>query len=98
MRSQPFARVPASVNEHKFSFRLRHVLLLALIASLGAWIVPRARATFELHNRAVAFADYAQCMVGPTGVELVQRDSAGFLRLVRRRVLAAMPEDLPLVS
>lgn len=78
--------------------RLRTVLALCLFASVSTWVVPRGRATWHLHNQAVVYADYALCMVGPTGPELLRDDPLAFKELVRRRLVAAPPESKPLSS
>lgn len=57
--------------------------------------VPRVRAAWELHDLAGAAADYAACMVGPTGPELIRDNRAEFRRLVRRRLVAAPANDAP---
>ncbi len=76
--------------------RLRTVIALGLVAAAVGWFVPRGRATWRLHNQAVVYADYAMCMVGPTGPELLRENPLEFSELVRRRVVAAAPESTPL--
>ncbi len=69
--------------------RLRFVLLAALLV-FGAWTAyPRLQAAFRLHDTTVAVADYALCMVGPTGPTLIRDRPAEFRHLVRRRLIAA---------
>src|SRR5262245_24117019 len=75
--------------------RLRYVLLLALLWALGAAIAPRVRAAWQVHSVATAFADYALCMVGPTGPSLLRDNPAEFRRLARRRLIAAGADDRP---
>jgi hypothetical protein len=77
------------------SFRLRHLLLVAAMAALGWWSVPRARAAFELHSLATAAADYGVCMVGPTGASTLRDNPQGFAALVRRRLVDAQPGAYP---
>lgn len=48
-----------------------------------------------MHDLASRAADYAACMVGPTGPELIRDHLAEFSRLVRRRVVAATPDEAP---
>lgn len=75
--------------------RLRFVLVLAL-AAWGLWSgYPRMQSAFQLHSQAVATADYALCMVGPTGPTLIRDRESDFLRLVRRRLIASAPTDRP---
>jgi hypothetical protein len=63
------------------------------------WLVwigyPRARAAFRLHEVSVASADYALCMVGPTGPSLIRDRPRDFERLVRRRLIASDAKDRP---
>lgn len=56
---------------------------------------PRVRAAWELHDLAAKAADYALCMAGPTGPELIRDNGAEFRRLVRRRLIAAAPDEAP---
>jgi len=81
----------ASVNPAVLprSFRLRHLLGVGL-AVLGAlWVLPRARAAWQLHDTAALFADYGLCMAGPTGAVLLRDQPQEFWQLVRRRLVAA---------
>jgi hypothetical protein len=75
--------------------RIRHLLLLGLLLALGFTGVPRMRAAFRLHSAATAFADYALCMVGPTGPSLLRDNPAEFRRLARRRLIVAGASDRP---
>jgi hypothetical protein len=47
------------------------------------------QAAFRLHDATVATADYALCMVGPTGPTLIRDRPRDFHQLVRRRLIAA---------
>jgi hypothetical protein len=71
------------------ALRLRHLLLLVGVVALGAWLWPRGRAAWRLHQLAVVSADHALCMVGPTGPRLLREDPAALPELLRRRVVAA---------
>src|SRR5687767_7585259 len=52
--------------------RIRTLLLLAVIGC-AAWIgYPRAVAAWRLHEAATKVANYAVCMVGPTGPALLR--------------------------
>jgi hypothetical protein len=75
--------------------RLRYVLFVALLWALGAAIAPRVRAAWQVHSVATAFADYALCVVGPTGPSLLRDNPAEFRRLARRRLIAAGADDRP---
>jgi len=98
MRNQRLVEDQPSTDQQRRAFRLRHVLLIGIIVWGLVWAVPRARATLELHDRATAFADYALCLVGPTGPDIVRTRPQEFISLVRRRVVAALPQDVPLSS
>src|SRR5512140_3059080 len=52
-------------------FRLRGLIAAAGALSLVALLVPRMRAAWQLQSMAAAFANYALCMVGPTGPSLL---------------------------
>ncbi len=76
-------------------FKLRFVLLIAA-AAFGLWsFYPRLQAAFRLHDVTVATADYALCMVGPTGPTLIRDRPRDFEHLVRRRLIASGPADRP---
>lgn len=78
--------------------RLRYVLLIGLLG-LGAWYaVPRARAAWRVYSVATELADYALCMVGPTGPALLRDESARFWQLVRRRLTAAPARSAPFAA
>lgn len=77
-------------------FRLRFVLFFALGAATVAWLVPRLEATWKVHTLATALADYAACMVGPTGPALLRdRQETQFQILERRRLVTAPAGDAP---
>jgi hypothetical protein len=75
--------------------RLRYVLGLVLAGSTLAWLSPRVRAAWQTHELASAFGDYAVCMAGPSGAQLLRDDLAAFRRLVRRRVVSAAASEAP---
>lgn len=75
--------------------RIRTLLGVALSVGVGVWAYPRAVAAVELHSTASLFADYALCMVGPLGPELLRDNAGEFRRLVRRRIVAALPDERP---
>jgi hypothetical protein len=62
--------------------------------SLGA----RGLAFWQLHGAAADFANYAACMAGPTGPELLGPRPEDFSRLVRRRLIAARPDSKPFAA
>jgi hypothetical protein len=76
-------------------FRLRTVLVLVLLGGAAWFFHPRAMAAYKLHTSASTVADYALCMVGPTGPVLLRDHPEDFRRLVRRRVVSAAPNDRP---
>jgi len=75
--------------------RLRTLLLLGLLAWGLSSVYPRLQAAFRLHDATVAIADYALCMVGPTGPASIRDRPSDFERLVRRRLVAAGPGERP---
>ncbi len=75
--------------------RLRHLLLLLMFGGL-CWVgYPRAIAAWSLHDQATKLADYALCMAGPTGPSLIRDNPSEFKRVLRRRLLSALPADRP---
>jgi hypothetical protein len=78
--------------------RLRHLLALATLVLAAQALVPRALAYWRLHGTATQFANYALCMVGPTGPVLLRDRPADFWRLVRRRLVASPPEARPFAA
>jgi hypothetical protein len=52
-------------------------------------------AAVKLHDAATSLADYALCMVGPTGPSLVRDNPTEFRRLVRRRLVSAAADERP---
>jgi hypothetical protein len=79
--------------------RLRYVILLALLAFAGAWSYPRVTAAFKLQGLASALGNYGSCMVGPTGAGLLRAQQVDeFAKLVRRRLLAAGPDEAPFAA
>jgi hypothetical protein len=75
--------------------RIRAVLLLGALAFAVWWSLPRARAAFQLYSAATAFADYALCMVGPTGPGLLRGNPHEFWRLARRKLVSSPPDEHP---
>jgi hypothetical protein len=75
--------------------RLRHVLGLLVAGLLVRGALPRLRAAWQLHSVATAFADYALCMVGPTGPALLRDNPTEFRRLARRRLIGTPADDRP---
>jgi len=86
--------IPAAVPP----VRLRLVLALATLALGVHWFTPRALAYWRLHGAATEFANYALCMAGSGGPELLARQPAEFWRLIRRRLIASPPEARPFAS
>jgi hypothetical protein len=52
----------------------------------------------ELHASATAFANYALCMAGPTGPQLLRDNPDEYRKLVRRRLVSAQPEERPFAA
>lgn len=75
--------------------RLRYVaLVVGLVAGIFS-VIPRAVAFWQLHSAATNFANYALCMVGPTGPNLLKDSPHEFWQLVRRRLISARGESRP---
>jgi len=75
--------------------RLRSLLVLGLIGA-AVWLLhPRAQAAWKLHASATQLANYALCMVGPTGPALLRDNSPEFAALVRRRLISSEPAERP---
>ncbi|MFC1642411.1 hypothetical protein ACFL5O_06955 [Myxococcota bacterium] len=86
---------PEPVRHRPPPIRLRTILGGLLILGGGWCAVPRVLALFRLHDAGTALAEYALCMVGPTGPSRIRDDPAEFGRLVRRRLVAALPDERP---
>jgi hypothetical protein len=105
-RALPLARVatspeptlPPQPRELTLPVRLRLLLVLLSLGLCGRWFVPRALAYWQLHNAATAVADYAVCMVGSAGPELLWQRPSEFWRLVRRRLVASPADARPFAA
>lgn len=96
MRQSHSPRAQASIQSGpRLPIRLRSVLLAFLVVGATSWTVPRLRAFWELQSRAVGVANYALCVVGPTGPELLRQGSPEFQELLRRRIVLSSPEAKP---
>ncbi|HSC86973.1 MAG TPA: hypothetical protein VLC09_06865 [Polyangiaceae bacterium] len=71
------------------------MLALGLVALAASNLWQRGRAAWQLHGRATTFADYALCMVGPTGPALLREGAPEYTALLRRRVLEAPAKSRP---
>jgi hypothetical protein len=78
--------------------RLRYLLLIGAVGLGLNSLIPRVLAYWQLHDAATEFANYALCMVGPTGPELLRHEPGEFWRLVRRRLVAAPRETRPFAA
>ena len=58
-------------------------------------VLPRAQAAWELHDNATWLADYALCMVGPMGPDLVRDNDPALMDLMRRRLLTSEAHAQP---
>jgi hypothetical protein len=94
-RPRPRARAQAPTLVDVAPLRLRHVLAVGGIGLAVALFVPRALAYVRLHEAASSFANYALCMVGPTGPSTLVDRPQEFQRLVRRRLVAAPADSRP---
>jgi len=89
---------PEASSGPALPFRLRWLLVL-----LGAGLAVRslglgAVAYWRLHAAATQFGNYAGCMAGPTGPELLRDRPSEFWQLVRRRLIASSPEARPFAA
>ncbi len=75
--------------------RLRYVLAILIAGWGGVSLARQARSAFELHDAASKAANYALCMVGPTGPKLLREGADEYVKLLERRVVAAGPGDRP---
>jgi hypothetical protein len=78
--------------------RLRLVLALLMVGLGVRWFVPRASAYWHLHSAATGLSDYAVCMVGTVGPELLWERPTDFWRLVRRRLISSPPNARPFAA
>ncbi|MGC4066558.1 MAG: hypothetical protein QM784_18365 [Polyangiaceae bacterium] len=76
-------------------FRLRTALGVLLAVAVVWGMAPRASAAYRVNRLVSKVADYGLCMAGPTGALAVAEDPSRFRALVRRRLLAASPEEAP---
>lgn len=93
----PVERREASTGS-ALPFRLRWLVLL-LGAGLGLRAFGlRAVAYWQLHATATQFGNYAACMVGPTGPQLLRDRPQEFWQLVRRRLVASAADARPFAA
>lgn len=78
--------------------RIRTVLAALLLGIAGYIVYPRAVAAWQLHGLAAAVADYALCVVGPTGPSMIRDNPDEFAKLVRRRLVTAAADERPFVG
>ena len=76
-------------------FRLRALLVLLLLCAAAFVLYRKGRAAWALHSLAGKVASYSLCMVGPTGPGMLRAASGGWDAMLRRRLLAAWPEQMP---
>jgi hypothetical protein len=88
----------ASSSPPVFPIRLRYLVLL-IAAGLGLRSFGLGAAAYwQLHEAATGLANYAVCMAGPTGPQLVHARPAEFWRLVRRRIVASAADARPFAA
>jgi hypothetical protein len=97
-RTTPLEPTTLSIPAAVPPVRLRSLLVFAALALSVRWFAPRAVAYWQLHGAATDFANYALCMAGSGGPELLSRQPADFWRLIRRRLIASPPEARPFAS
>lgn len=95
--ASPVALTPAR-HSPELPVRLRLVLAV-ILGGLGVlWFVPRAGAYWHLHDAATRLSDYAVCMVGSGGPELLWERPDDFWRLTRRRLISSPPDARPFTA
>jgi hypothetical protein len=94
----PEPTLPPRSHELMLPVRLRLLLVLLSLGLATRWFAPRAIAYWQLHNAATSVADYALCMVGSSGPELLLQRPAEFWRLVRRRLMASPADARPFAA
>jgi hypothetical protein len=70
-------------------------LVVLVVLGLASAVYPRAKAAWQLHDHATQFANYALCMVGPTGPVALRDEPEQFYRLVRQRLLVSGATSRP---
>lgn len=89
---------PEASSGPALPFRLRWLFVLVgaglAMRSLGLGAV----AYWRLHAAATEFGNYAACMAGPTGPELLRERPSEFWQLVRRRLVASSAEAKPFAA
>ncbi len=78
--------------------RLRLVLALLVVGLAVRWFVPRASAYWRLHDAATHLSDYAVCMVGSVGPELLWERPDDFWSMARRRLISSPPDARPFAA
>jgi len=89
------SEAPPAPSERGPIVRLRTLLVLSLLGLAGFVLRPRVEAAWKLHASANALANYALCMVGPTGPALLRDNSPEFRLLVRRRLVSSEANERP---
>ena len=89
------SRASSAAEGFQLPFRLRSVVGVLFVAMAAWWAYPRATAAVELHTLGNQFADYALCMVGPVGPNLLRDHPEDFLKLVHRRLVISAAGDRP---
>ena len=82
-------------RSRRFFIRGRHVLIASLLGAFVWEVVPRLSAAWALQTAATALADYALCMVGPTGPAALRDGSDQYRLLLRRRLNATAADAAP---
>jgi hypothetical protein len=94
----PVERVTPSAPRPAFPVRLRYLILLLAAGFAVRSFGLRAVAYWQLHTTAAEIANYAACMAGPSGPELIHDRPAEFGRLLRRRVVGSAADARPFAA
>lgn len=81
-----------------FPIRLRYLVLLLAAGLAVRSFGLRAVAYWQLHTTATDVANYAACMAGPNGPQLIHERATEFWRLARRRVVGSAADAKPFAA
>jgi hypothetical protein len=94
----PVERVTPTAAPPAFPVRLRYIVLLIAAGFAVRSFGLRAVAYWQLHTTTAAVANYAACMAGPSGPQLIHDRPEEFGRLLRRRVVGSAADARPFAA